>query len=241
MNKWRLLLAAVAAGLLVAMWQGGLFSLVANPEQLRAELLGMGAWGYLAFILAFAFLQPLGLPGIAFVIGATYVWPRPVAYGLSLVGSLAGSAIGFGFARFIAHDWVAARLPKKLRKYDAWIETRGLLTTAGLRAVFLMHPLLHALFGISRIRFSVYMLGCALGYIPSLAVVTWASGSVVDILKEQPKERFFLIVGVIVGLFVAKRVGTWWWRKRRGIPAEASAEDEPALAAAPIARDDAQA
>ena len=72
--------------------------------------------------------------------------------------------------------------------------------------------------------------------IPALAVVTWASGSVVDILKEQPKERFILIVAVAIGLLVAKRVGTWWWRKRRGA---APAEADPALA--PVVRDDAQA
>ncbi|NUP04498.1 MAG: TVP38/TMEM64 family protein [Polyangiaceae bacterium] len=215
MNKWRLLLAFAAVGLLVGAWQGGLFSLLAEPARLKEEVLALEAWGFLLFVLVFSFISPFGLPGLALVIGATYVWPRPIAYGLSLAGAMGASAVGFGFARFIGRDWVSARLPERIRRYDVWIEKRGWLATAGLRAIFLMHPLLHALFGISRMKFAPYMLGCAIGYIPALAVVTWASGSVVDAVKDQPKERFILVGVIIVTLFILRRTLTWWWRKRK--------------------------
>lgn len=215
MNKWRLLAALVAVGLLVGSWQLGLFAILSEPERVRADLLALGAWGYLAFVLAFAILQPVGLPGIAFVVAAAYVWPRPVAYSLSMVGSLAASAVGFGFARFVAKDWVSKRIPPRLHQYDRWIERRGLLATAGLRAVFLMHPVLHGLFGVSRIRFSTYMLGCGLGYLPSLAVVTWASGSLLDAVKGVPKGYVAAVVGALVALFVARKLVIWRLRRRK--------------------------
>lgn len=199
---------------MITSWQTGVFGLVMDPPRLRSTLVEMGPWGYVVFVLAFAFLQPFGLPGIAFVLAATYVWPRPIAYGLSLVGSLSGSAVGFGFARFVAHDWVAARLPARLHKYDAWIERRGFLAVAGLRAIFLMHPLLHALFGVSRLRFGPYMLGCAIGYIPALAVVTWVSGSFTDWLGRQPKERFVMIAVAGALLMIGRRIVTHVWKKR---------------------------
>lgn len=215
MNGVRLLLAMIAVGLVVTSWQTGLFSLIADPPRLREVLLEMGASGYVVFLGAFTFLSPFGLPGIAFVIAAAYIWPGVVAYLLSVAGALGASIVGFLFARFIARDWVAARLPPRLRKYDAWIEKRGWIAAAGLRAIFLMHPLLHASFGVSRIGIVPYVLGCTLGYLPSLAVVTWASGGVVDYLKSQPKERFIAIAVGLVSLEITRRLVTWWWRRRR--------------------------
>lgn len=224
-NKWRLALSVGAVCLVLLSWRLGLFSLLAEPERLRSTLLEMGGWGYVVYLVAFAFLSPFGLPGIGFVIGATYVWPRPIAYALSVTGALLCSTVGFFFARFIARDWVSAKMPPRLRRYDTWIEKRGWLAAAGLRAVFLMHPLLHALFGISRIRFIPYILGCALGYIPSLAVVVWVSGSALDYLREQPRERYFLIGGVLLALVLLRRAGKWLWKRRKR--AQVSVEPTP--------------
>jgi hypothetical protein len=122
---------------------------------------------------------------------------------------------GFAFSRFVAKDWVSARLPPRLRQYDHWIERRGLFATAVLRAVFLMHPVLHGVFGVSRIRFSTYMLGCLLGYIPALAVVTWASGSLVDALKGVPKEYVLIGVGALAALFTARKLVMWQLKRRK--------------------------
>lgn len=209
------MLAMVAVGLVVTSWQTGLFSLIADPPRLREVLREMGAGGYAVFLLAFTFLSPFGLPGIAFVIAAAYIWPGFVAYVLSVAGALGASIVGFLFARFIARDWVASRLPPRLKKYDAWIEKRGWIAAAGLRAIFLMHPLLHASFGVSRIGMLPYVLGCTLGYLPSLAVVTWASGGALDYLKSQPKERFIAIAVGLLALELTRRLVTWWWRRRR--------------------------
>ena len=38
------------------------------------------------------------------------IWPWPVAYALSMTGTMAASVVGFSFARFIARDW-DPRLP----------------------------------------------------------------------------------------------------------------------------------
>ncbi len=97
-------------------------------------------------------------------------------------------------------------VPARIRKYDAWIERRGFWAAASLRAVFLMHPLLHAAFGLSRIRFVSYILGSALGYLPSLAVVVWASAGVLDTLKGQPFEIFALALVVVVSAIALLRI-----------------------------------
>ena len=48
---------------LAAAWYFGIFAQVAEPRTLAHTLVEMGAWGYLAFIVAYAVLQPFGVPG----------------------------------------------------------------------------------------------------------------------------------------------------------------------------------
>ncbi len=212
MNRLRaVLLVAVALGVL-AVWASGLFELLGDPEVLRSKLLAMGPWGYVVYLVAFAVLQPAGVPGVALIFASTYVWPKPVAYGLSLVGAMLGATLGFYFARFVGQDWVSARLPARLRKYDERIASRGLSTAFTLRIVFWMNPLVHALFGISRVSFSRYALGTLLGYVPSLAIAVWASGSVLDLFKSQPPWRVAI---VLVSVVVLALLGRVWIRRRK--------------------------
>jgi uncharacterized membrane protein YdjX (TVP38/TMEM64 family) len=46
------------------------FARVAEPSALVHTLVEMGAWGYLAFIVAYTLLQPFGVPGTVFAIAA---------------------------------------------------------------------------------------------------------------------------------------------------------------------------
>ncbi|MFO0554885.1 MAG: VTT domain-containing protein [Polyangiaceae bacterium] len=227
MKRLRIALAVAALALVVLTWQLGGFALLRDPERLKATLLGLGAWGYVVYVVAFAILQPLGLPGIAFVVGAAYVWPGPIAYGLSLGGAVLASTTGFAFARFVARDWISTKLPPRLKKYDAKIEKNGFLMAAFLRLVFLMHPLLHALFGVSRVRFLPYIAGCTLGYIPGIAIATWASDGAITWLKGQPRSTWIALGVGLVGLYAARLLVQRWWRRRQQAAAHA-AIDEPA-------------
>lgn len=201
----KIVLVVAVLALVLTAWQLGWFALLAEPALLRERILAIGPWGYLVFLLGFCFLAPFGLPGILFVLASAYIWPRPVAYGLSLAGAVGSSAVGFAFARFVAHDFVDKRLPARIRKYDPWIEKRGWIAAAVLRAIFLMHPLLHAAFGLSRIRFFPYIAGSTLGYIPSLAVVVWVSGSAIDVLASLETRTILVVLGGLALLFLAYR------------------------------------
>lgn len=200
MDKRRWLLVALAVGLVVLAWRLGVFELVRDPAQLRVILLGLGHWGYVAFIAAFAFLQPLGVPGIAFVIGAAAVWPAPVAFALSVIGSMIASTIGFSFARYVARDWVDAKLPARLRVYSARLETHGFVTVVILRIIFLMNPFLHGLFGVSKLRFWTHFWASLLGYVPSLAIVTFVGAEGIELLRKHPDKAPYAIGVVVVGI-----------------------------------------
>ena len=90
------------------------------PQAKRS--LALGPWGYVAFVVAYAALQPFGVPGTVFIIAAPLIWPWPVAFALSMAGTMAASVVGFSFARFVARDWVAKRIPARFREYDEALE-----------------------------------------------------------------------------------------------------------------------
>ena len=204
---------AAAVAVLVASWRLGLLALLADPERLKLALLGMGAGGYAAFLLAFAVLQPLGVPGVALVVAASWVWPKPIAFALSVGGSILASATGFLFARFVARDWVAANMPERFRRFDERIEERGFLAVLALRLVFLMNPFLHGLFGISKIRFRSYLAASALGYLPGIAIWVWASGAAIEFLRERDPARYAPWAAAGAACLIGLRL--YLWRRNR--------------------------
>src|SRR5580700_2593395 len=127
----------VALGLALA-WRLGLLHLLGEPARLAQTLVGLGGWGYLAFVVAYATLQPFGVPGTAFIVAAPLIWPWPVAFALSMVGTMCASVVGFSFARFVARDWVSPRIPERFRKYDDALARRAFATVFVLRFVFWM-------------------------------------------------------------------------------------------------------
>lgn len=173
------LAALVAAGLVVA-WRAGVFAQAADPKTLAHTLVAMGAWGYLAFIVTYAVFQPFGIPGTVFVVAAALIWPWQTAFVLSMVGTMAASVVGFSFARFVARDWIAARIPARFRRFDEAIARNALRTVVLLRLIFWMPPLLHAFFGVSRVRFWTHFWGSLVGYVPPLLLVSYLGARMFD-------------------------------------------------------------
>jgi uncharacterized membrane protein YdjX (TVP38/TMEM64 family) len=190
------LVLAVIIAMIVA-WRMGAFRLAEDPQKLAQRLVELGAWGYLAFVLAYAALQPFGLPGTVFVFAAPLIWPWPTAFALSMTGTMAASVIGFSFCRFVARGWIEPRIPRRFRKYDDALATRAFLTVFTLRFVFWMPQLLHAFFGVSKVRFWTHFWGSLLGYLVPLFVVSFFGQRVVDWAKNAGPAAW-IAVGAIV-------------------------------------------
>ena len=190
----------------------GIFERLSEPARLAKALVDLGPWGYLAFVAAYAVLQPFGVPGTVFVIAAPLIWPWPVAFALSMTGTMAASVVGFSFARFVARDWVAARIPERFRKYDDAVARRALLTVFLLRLVFWMPPLLHAFFGISKVRFWTHFWGSLAGYVPPLFLVSFFGQQLFDALRNASASSWIALgLAALLGA-----LGAWWLRRHRG-------------------------
>jgi uncharacterized membrane protein YdjX (TVP38/TMEM64 family) len=200
----------VAAGLALARWLG-VFDQLGEPARLARSLVELGAWGYLAFVIAYTLLQPFGLPGTVFVFAAPLIWPWHVAFALSMVGTMSASVVGFSFCRFVARDWVSPRIPARFKKYDDALASRAFATVFLLRLIFWMPPLLHAFFGVSRVRFWTHFWGSLAGYVLPLLLVSYFGQRVFDAVRHAPP---IVWIGAALALLV---VGLAVWARRRSL------------------------
>jgi len=212
-QKVAALLAAI--GVLVAAHQFGMLQAFAEPTRAAQTVAELGAWGYVGFIAAYTVLQPFGVPGTVFIIAAPLIWPWPVAFALSMAGTMAASVVGFSFARFIARERVAKIIPARFQRYNDALIQRGFATVFLLRFVFWMPPLLHAFFGVSNVRFWTHFWGSLAGYVIPLLLVSFFGQKLFDALKDAPPVFWFGMLGSMVVLGFA----IWAWHRRRSTTA----------------------
>lgn len=171
---------AVALLVLAAAYHWGILSRVVEPGALAEDLRKLGPWGYVAFLATYTVLHPLGIPGTFFIVAAPLIWPWPIAFALSMTGTVSASIVGFALARFVARDWVAARVPKRLRKYEEALARSAFVIVFALRLGLWMPQVLHYLFGVSRVRFSTHFWASLLGYALPLFLVSYLGGEMFD-------------------------------------------------------------
>jgi len=206
------LVALVAVGV-VAAYRAGVFTQLSNPADLARDIEAMGVSGYVIFVIAFALLQPFGAPGTVFVIAAPLIWPWKTAFALSMTGTMAASVIGFSFARFVARDWVSARIPASLRKYDEALAANAFRTVFLLRMILWMPQALHAFLGISKVRFSTHFWGSLLGYAPPLFLMSYMGAEMFD-LNGGIRPGAWPILGAMLVVSVVIVLGLRWNQKR---------------------------
>jgi len=211
LRRAKIAAVVLVVAILVVAQRLGVLDLTSDPARLRQALLDLGPWGYAAFLAAYTVLQPFGVPGTVFVFAAPLIWPWPVAFALSMVGTLSASVVGFSFARFVARDWVAKIVPARFHAYDEALARRAFLTVFTLRLIFWMPQVLHAFFGISRVRFSTHFWGSAAGYVLPLLATSYFGPRVFDAVRAAPPSVW---IGVGLGA-AAIALATWAVRRRR--------------------------
>lgn len=214
--------------LLAVAHQLGLLAQFADPAKTRDTLVALGPTGYLAFVVAYAVLQPFGVPGTVFIMAAPLIWPWPVAFALSMTGTMAASVVGFSFARFIARDWLSERIPERFRRYDEALARRAFATVFTLRLIFWMPPLLHAFFGVSKVGFGTHFWGSLAGYVLPLFLVSYFGQQLFEMLRNAPPSAWIATAAVIVAI----ALGAWLYR-RRSVVRDASLVEKESTAKTP--------
>lgn len=122
-----------------------------------------------AFIVTYIIATVLLIPGSIVTLGAGFVFGLPLGVVLVSVASVAGACAAFLVGRFLARDWVQAKiadLPRFRAVYDA-TETDGMLIVFLIRLspLFPFNLVNYAL-GLTAVRFGDYLLASWIGMLP---------------------------------------------------------------------------
>jgi uncharacterized membrane protein YdjX (TVP38/TMEM64 family) len=167
---------------------------------------GFGAWGPLAFVLAYAVLVVAFVPGVVLTMAAGAIFGVTQGTIVVFVGATFGATAAFLVSRYFARSFVAARVAGDTRfaAIDRAVEREG------LRIVFLLRlspvvpfNLLNYALGLTRVRMRDYMLASA-GMLPGTLLYVYSgkvAGDVASIASGAGVERgiehyLFLALGL---------------------------------------------
>ncbi|MDX2380934.1 MAG: VTT domain-containing protein [Acidimicrobiia bacterium] len=215
------LIAFVATA--VAFFAFGGYGWVTGEGNVEEVLTETGVLGPVIFVLVMWCTQPFGVPGVVYMVPAGIVWPYPLAIALSWIGNMGASFIAFAFARWFARDWVKARIPQRMHRYDDYLERGGVMPIVGLRVVFGQLPPADWLLGVSKVSQRNFVIGTGIGIVPGVFLFVLLGGGLFDLLVDMPRSARLISIGVIAALLIARRV---WKRRRRAATDDADSGAE---------------
>jgi len=210
--RWRMLwrrrtaLAAVAIVLMVAAWKLGAFENFGSTDKVHALIDSWGTWAYVLYVVSFMALMPIGIPAFVWVLPAGILWPFWVAYPLSLFAVACGASNGFFFARYIARDWVAARMSGRVQRFDQQFTANGLRSVILFRLVFQLGAPTHWLLGMSQVGYGTFVVGTVLGAMPVVALVTWLGHDAVHWVEMHGVLAVVILVAAVAAAVTARRL-----------------------------------
>lgn len=211
MSKKRLVLGAIAAAVVALYFSGALEH--ARPAAMQRLLLDLGMWGPVLFVACFTVVQLLQGPSLPFLIAAPLTWSAAVALPTLWICAILGGLPGFVIARYIAHDWVQARLPARLHRYDHYITTRGLRAIIVLRLFFFTAPYVPPMIALTRTRFRDYLVGTAIGVLPGVLLWSVYGAAIFAWARRQPASTWIVVAGTVCAIVVAVQL-----YRRRMVP-----------------------
>lgn len=172
-----------------------------TKEEAQAYILSKGAWGSVFFVLLFAVGNPCFLPSIVLFITAGVVWPVAQAWALSFCGALTASTVGFIMGKYVVGVCAAEKhFPAMFFEYNDKLKDHPVLAVALSRFIFFLSPPVHWFYGVSDVDFPRYLLGTALGILPSLTL--WICVGVRLIMTQN----WTVLVGIGIGYVLVKMV-----------------------------------
>lgn len=205
MRRALIVLAFVAAAGLV-LWGSGAWELLTDREALRSAVAASGAWAPVVYAaLCAAAFSTFVLSGPVWV--SPYLWPWPVALAYSYGACVLMSLGTYALARSFGRDWAQDRVPARLRRYEARLESAPFLTVIGLRFLLWANPLVDMLLAVSRVPLRSYVVATLLGLLPTTAFQVWLGAAGLGLAADVHLPAWtWAVVAAGAGAFLAVRL-----------------------------------
>lgn len=208
-------LLLVAGGVLLA-WGYGRY--IPDPQSLARQLMGLGHWQEVVFILAHIVATVLAIPGTVLVVAGGVLYGVVWGTFWSVIGATLGAIAAFWVSRYGLRRWCRQRLrrQKLLNQIDRHLQTQDFWYVLAVRfAPVSPFNLMNFLFGLTSVRLSSYAFGTLLGIIPGTAAYTWVGNAGFKAIESGEWLPLLLALLALAGLSlipIVIRHSSWFSR-----------------------------
>jgi uncharacterized membrane protein YdjX (TVP38/TMEM64 family) len=196
-----LIFLALLAGLFLA---ARVFNLLeyCQGDRLRGCIAAWDRWGPLIYLLIWTVAPSLFVPGLPIAIAGGILFGPVWGVVYTAFGAAAGSSLAFLVARYLARDWVAAKLRgTKLAHLDEKVARQGWKIVALSRLLGLPYFLLNYAFGLTRVGFWPYTIATFFGMLPWITAFILVSSNLPELIQGQVS--IWLVIGLILVALVS--------------------------------------
>jgi uncharacterized membrane protein YdjX (TVP38/TMEM64 family)/Fe-S oxidoreductase len=174
-----------------------------DSETLRQTVASLGSLGPLAYMLLYAIAPALFLPGLPLTLAGGILFGPVWGVVYAITGATAGASLAFLISRYMARDWVRAKLSgPKWRRLEQGVEKNGWKIVAFTRlAPVFPFNLLNYAFGLTAIGFFPYAVTSFVCMLPACIAFIVFSSSFMDLLKGKVSPA--LIAGAVLIVLVS--------------------------------------
>jgi len=181
------------------------------PQNAATIIHWINTLGFVApifFLVLYCLATILFLPTMVLTLAGGALFGPILGTLFSLLGASLGAACAFCISRYWVFDWVAAKKNKRINKLITGVERRGWQFVALLRIVPLVpFNLVNYGLGITRIKFSHYIITTLIFLIPTEIVSTYCGYAGMDLLTHTGEiysrtNLLFFFLGVSILLMV---------------------------------------
>lgn len=193
----------VFAGLILAIMAGVRASGILddfNPEQLSLIIQDSGAMAPAIYMLIYALAPALFLPGLPITLAGGILFGPFWGVVYSITGATTGAGIAFLISRYISSGFVRSKVAgPRWRRLQDNVETHGWKVVALTRLIPLFpFNLLNYAFGLTRIKFSHYIIATFICMLPACIAFIVFSSSLLDLVQGKFSWAFVLGLALIV-------------------------------------------
>lgn len=156
-------------------------------QQVISRVLGaLGAWAPAGYLIMAAAVIALGAPAVILTIISGALFGVMLGSAVAIAQAVLGATGAFLIARYLARDWVQAKLSGggRLARLEQGLQQDAFWYVLSLRMTPLLpFNVLNSLFGLTGISLKNFCLGTFLGILPGTVIYTWLGASGQDALS----------------------------------------------------------
>ncbi len=175
-------------------------------ETIRGGVARLRILGPVLFVVAGSLAFVTNTPAFIIIFLSVITFGKVVGVIISTIIICIGITLIYFIAQSLGRDVVKRLFGKKLRKIEARLVERGVMTVVYLRLLFFVSPALNWLLSVTNISYKSFFFGTLLGTAPNIIVFAWLSSTFVGLTQAgeslNPLKTPELLLPFCVGIII---------------------------------------